>query len=82
MNSNLVNSVAVGFMFTMAMWGVICLSITLIEYFQTWLNARKNINTEVPALKLSVGELNTRLAKLEAELAQMRRAQASPARAQ
>jgi len=77
MNSSLVNSVAVSLMFMMALWGIVCFFITLIEYLQNWLTARKNINTEVPALKSSVEELRRRQSRLEAEWEQVRRRQDS-----
>ncbi len=54
MNSNLINSVGVGLLFAMAVWGTICLLMTVIEYLQQCLSARKNINTEVPKLAASV----------------------------
>jgi len=73
MNSSLVNSVAVSLMFMMALWGIVCFFITLIEYLQNWLTARKNINTEVPALKSSVEELRRRQSRLETEWEQVRR---------
>jgi len=77
MNSSLVNSVAVSLMFMMALWGIVCFFITLIEYLQNWLTARKNINTEVPALKSSVEELRRRQSRLETEWEQVRRRQDS-----
>lgn len=77
MNSSLVNSVAVSLMFMMALWGIMCFFITLIEYLQNWLTARKNINTEVPVLKSSVEELRKRQSRLEAEWEQFRRRQDS-----
>jgi len=75
MNSNLVSSVAVAVMFMMAMWGAITLLVTLVEYLQNWLSARKNINTEVPALKESVEDLRKRFARLETEWERIRREQ-------
>jgi len=77
MNSSLVNSVAVSLMFMMALWGIVCFFITLIEYLQNWLTARKNINTEVPALKSSIEELRRRQSRLETEWEQVRRRQDS-----
>ena len=77
MNSSLVNSVGVSLMFMMALWGIVCFFITLIEYLQNWLTARKNINTEVPALKSSVEELRRRQSRLETEWEQVRRRQDS-----
>jgi septal ring factor EnvC (AmiA/AmiB activator) len=77
MNSNIVNSIAVGLMSTMAVWGIICLLMTVIEFLQNWLDARKNINRDVPALKTSVEELRKRQSRLETELEQVRRKQDS-----
>jgi phage shock protein A len=62
-------------MFMMAMWGAITLLVTLVEYLQNWLSARKNINTEVPALKESVEDLRKRFARLETEWERIRREQ-------
>ena len=75
MTSNLVSSIAVTLVFMMAAWGAISLLMTLIDYLQNWLSARKNINTEVPALKESVEELRKRFARLETEWERIRRKQ-------
>jgi len=57
----------------MAMWGAIDISVSIALSVQEWLRAKRNINTEVPALKASVEELRKRQTRFETELEQIRR---------
>jgi hypothetical protein len=57
----------------MAMWGAIDISSSIALSTQEWLRSKRNINTEVPALKASVEELRKRQTRLETELEQIRR---------
>jgi hypothetical protein len=73
MDSSLLHSVAIGWLFAMATWGTIGFIVTVTEYVQEWLRAHRNINKEVPALAASVEELRKGQSRLEAELEQIRR---------
>ena len=64
----------VGLVFAMAFWGALDMMSTLASHFQEWLRAKRNINTEVPALAASVKELRDRQSRFERELEQIRRA--------
>ena len=47
----------VGLVFFMAFWGGMDILTSIASHFQEWLRAKRNINTEVPALAASVKEL-------------------------
>ena len=64
----------VGLVFAMAFWGGMDILTTIASHFQEWLRAKRNINTEVPALAASVKELRDRQSRFERELEQSRRA--------
>lgn len=56
-----------------ALWGALDISFAIASSFQEWLRAKRNINTEVPALKASIEELRKRQVRFETELEQARR---------
>jgi hypothetical protein len=68
MDSNLLHNVALGWMFSMVLWGTISFAATVIDYLEEWRRAHRSLNTEVPALAASVKELQARQLRLETEL--------------
>ena len=64
----------VGLLFVTAFWGAVDMMSALASQFQEWLRAKRNINTEVPALAAAVKELRDRQSRFERELQQIRRA--------
>ena len=71
--SQLIPYIAAGLVFFMAFWGCMDILTSVASQFQEWLRAKRNINTEVPALAASVKELRDRQSRIERELEQMRR---------
>ena len=61
MNLNLPNSVAVGFLYGMAIIGFFSLIGFIAGVFRDWIRAKRKINTDVPELKDSVQELKLSL---------------------
>ena len=59
---------AASFVFFLAFWGLIDMLSAITSHFQDWLRAKRNINTEVPALTASVKELRDRQTRLEREM--------------
>ena len=70
----LIPYIAAGLVFFMAFWGGMDILASIASHFQEWLRAKRNINTEVPALAAAVKELRDRQSSLERELQQIRRA--------
>ena len=70
----LIPYIAAGLVFFMAFWGGMDILTSIASQFQEWLRAKRNINTEVPALAASVKELRDRQSRFERELEQIRRA--------
>jgi hypothetical protein len=70
---NAIPYMAVGLLFMTAFWGAIDILATISSNIESWLRAKRNINTEVPALAASVKELRDRQSRLERELGQIRR---------
>ena len=70
---HLIPYIAAGLVFFMAFWGGMDILTSIASHFQEWLRAKRNINTEVPALAASVKELRDRQSRIERELEQMRR---------
>ncbi len=64
---------AVGLLCMTAFWGAIDILATISSNIESWLRAKRNINTEVPALATSVKELRDRQSRFERELEQIRR---------
>ena len=58
---------------SMAMLGALDVSSSIALSIQEWLRSKRNINTEVPALKASVEDLRRRQTRLETELEEIRR---------
>jgi len=71
---NAIPYIAAGLVFFMAFWGGMDMLASIASHFQEWLRAKRNINTEVPALAEAVKELRDRQSGLERELQQIRRA--------
>jgi hypothetical protein len=69
----LIPYIAAGLVFFMAFWGGMDMLTTIASHFQEWLRAKRNINTEVPALSAAVKELRDRQSRVERELQQLRR---------
>ena len=73
MNSNLLNMVAVGFFYGMALVGFFSLIGFIAGVFQDWIGAKRKINTDVPELKDSVRELKLKLSFLESDIKRLER---------
>jgi hypothetical protein len=69
----LIPYIGAGLVFFMAFWGGMDMLTTIASHFQEWLRAKRNINTEVPALSAAVKELRDRQSRVERELQQLRR---------
>jgi hypothetical protein len=69
---NAIPYMAVGLLFTVAFWGAIDILTTISSHVESWLRAKRNINTEVPALAASVKELCAQQSRFERELDQIR----------
>ena len=63
---------SVGLLFATAFWGAVNIMATISLTIESWLSAKRNINTEVPALAASVEELRDRQTRFERELEQLR----------
>ena len=72
--TNAIPYIAAGLVFFMAFWGCMDMLTSIASQFQEWLRAKRNINTEVPALAAAVKELRDRQSRFERELEQIRRA--------
>lgn len=70
---NAIPYVSLGLVFFMAFWGSMDMLASIASHFQEWLRAKRNINTEVPALSAAVKELRDRQTRVERELQQLRR---------
>jgi hypothetical protein len=70
----LIPYIAAGLVFFMAFWGGMDMLTSIASQFQEWLRAKRNINTEVPALAAAVKEMRDRQSRFERELEQIRRA--------
>lgn len=73
MNSNLLNVVAVGFLYGMALVGFFSLIGFIAGVFHDWISAKRKINTDVPELKDSVRELKVKLSFLESDMKRLER---------
>jgi len=73
MNSNLLNGVAIGFLYGMALVGFFSLIGFIAGVFQDWIGAKRKINTDVPELKDSVRELKLKLSFLESDMKRLER---------
>jgi peptidoglycan hydrolase CwlO-like protein len=71
---NAIPYLCVGLLFVTAFWGAIDILATISSNIESWLRAKRNINTEVPALAASVKELREQQSRLEREMEQIRRA--------
>ena len=71
---NAIPHLCVGLLFVTAFWGAIDILATISSNIESWLRAKRNINTEVPALAASVKELREQQSRLEREIEQIRRA--------
>jgi len=73
MNSTLLNSVAVGFLYGMALVGFFSLIGFITGVFHDWISAKRKINTDVPELKDSVRELKVKMSFLESDMKRLER---------
>jgi len=73
MSSNLLNLVAVGFLYGMALVGFFSLIGFIAGVFHDWIGAKRKINTDVPELKDSVRELKLKLSFLESDVKRLER---------
>ena len=71
---NAIPYLAVGLLCMTAFWGAIDILATISSNIESWLRAKRNINTEVPALAASVKDLREQQSRLEREMEQIRRA--------
>jgi hypothetical protein len=73
MNSNLLNGVAIGFLYGMALVGFFSAIGFIAGVFQDWIGAKRKINTDVPELKDSVRELKLKVSFLESDIKRLER---------
>ena len=73
MNSTLLNSIAVGFLYGMALVGFFSLTGFIAGVFHDWISAKRKINTDVPELKDSVRELKVKMSFLESDMKRLER---------
>lgn len=73
MNSNLLNGVAIGFLYGMALVGFFSFIGFIAGVFQDWIGAKRKINTDVPELKDSVRELKLKVSFLESDIKRLER---------
>ena len=71
---NAIPYLCVGLLFVTAFWGAVDILSTISSHVESWLSAKRKINTEVPALAAAVKELRDQQARFERELEQIRRA--------
>lgn len=64
--------IGVGALFFFCFWGTVDILTSITLNFQEWLRAKRNINTEVPALSASVKELRERQNRFERELERLK----------
>ena len=74
MTTDFITNFAVGLMFALAFLGAMWLASFLGDSVVEWRNANRKINTDVPELKDSVRELETRLSLVESRLGRLRTA--------
>ena len=64
--------IGVGLVFFTVFYGARDISVSISSHVASWLQAKRNVNVEMPALEASVKKLRAQQSRFESELARIR----------